>query len=105
MDRRQQPKKENGDHPVKRFSTECELKRSWLHRFAGFLYSVYFIAQAEKRIFIWVDYRKSDFGAAAIAPRGRKDRIFAGLTCEHLLAGGWNSHRGSARLTFPFNET
>jgi hypothetical protein len=67
---------------------ESRLKVWWLHRFAGFLYSVYFIAQGEKRIFIWVDYCKSDFGAAAIAPRGRKDRIFAGLTCEHLLAGG-----------------
>jgi hypothetical protein len=48
MDWRQEPKKENGDHRVKRFSTEWELKRSWLHRFAGFLYSVYFIAQAGK---------------------------------------------------------
>jgi hypothetical protein len=36
---------------VKQFSTECGLKRSWLHRFAGFLYSVYFIAQALDSIY------------------------------------------------------
>ena len=58
---------------MKQFPAESVLKSSLLHKFAGFLYSVYFIAQAVDKYIVCADNDESDFGASGIALKGRTD--------------------------------
>ena len=58
---------------MKQFSTESGLKGWWLHKFAGFLYSVYLIAQVVDKYIVCAVKDESDIGAPGIALKGRAD--------------------------------
>ena len=62
---------------MKQFSTESGLKGWWLHKFAGFLYSVYLIAQVVDKYIVCAVKDESDIGAPGIAPKGSADTPFA----------------------------